>query len=156
MPGVSEHTRTIFIVDTCTQRAYSTGRMARRKKPLHSLTPLELEIMQVLWREGPSNVQAVHTKLQSDLAFTTVQTVLNVLHQKGRVRRTLKGRAYEYRAVESKESVLGQTVRDLVRRMFGGSSEELVMSLVKTRQIDPATLARLSRRFGDAEESEPK
>jgi predicted transcriptional regulator len=128
--------------------------MARRKKLSHSLTPLELEIMQVLWHEGPSNVQAVHTKLQSDLAFTTVQTVLSVLHQKGRVRRTLKGRAYEYRPVESKDSVLGKAVRDLVRRMFGGSSEELVMSLVKTRQIDPAALARLSRRIKAAEDSE--
>lgn len=113
-------------------------------------------MMQVLWRQGPSNVQAVHTGLQSDLAYTTVQTVLNVLHQKGRVRRALKGRAYEYRPVASKESVLGQAVRDLVRRMFGGSSEELVMSLVKTRQIDPATLARLSQQIADSEESGPK
>jgi len=113
-------------------------------------------MMQVLWRQGPSNVQAVHTGLQSDLAFTTVQTVLNVLYQKGRVRRALKGRAYEYRPVASKESVLGQAVHDLIRRMFGGSSEELVMSLVKTRQIDPATLARLSRRMADSEESGPR
>ena len=112
--------------------------------------------MQVLWREGPSNVHEVHAKLESDLAFTTVQTVLNVLHQKGRVQRTLKGRAYEYRPADSKESVLGQAVRDLVRRMFGGSTEELVMSLVKTRQIDPATLARLSRQIAASEESEPK
>lgn len=110
--------------------------------------------MQVLWREGPSNVQAVHTNLQSDLAFTTVQTVLNVLHQKGRVRRTLKGRAYEYRPVESKDSVIGHAVRDLIGRMFGGSSEELVMSLVKTRQIDPETLTRLSRQIAASEESE--
>jgi predicted transcriptional regulator len=130
--------------------------MARPKKTSHSLTPLELKIMQVLWCEGPSNVQAVHTKLQSDLAFTTVQTVLNVLHQKGRVRRKLKGRAYEYRPVESKESVLGQAVRDLIRRMFGGSSEDLVMSLVKTRQIDSATLARLSKRLETAEKREPE
>jgi predicted transcriptional regulator len=130
--------------------------MARRKKRSDSLTPLELEMMQVLWRQGPSNVQEVHTGLQSDLAYTTVQTVLNVLFQKGRVRRTLKGRAYEYRPAASKELVLGHAVRDLIRRMFGGSSEELVMSLVKTRQIDPATLSRLSRHIAADEESGPK
>ena len=130
--------------------------MARRKKQSNSLTPLELVIMQVLWREGPSNVQAIHSKLQSDLAFTTVQTVLNVLYQKGRVQRTLKGRAYEYRPGESKESVLGQAIRDLIGRMFGGSSEELVMSLVKTRQIDPATLLRLSQRIEASEKGGPK
>ena len=78
------------------------------------------------------------------------------LFQKGRVRRTLKGRAYEYRPVASKESVLGQAVGDLIRRMFGGSSEELVMSLVKTRQIDPETLARLSRRIEGSEEGGPE
>jgi predicted transcriptional regulator len=130
--------------------------MARRKKRSDSLTPLELEVMQVLWRLGPSNVQAVHTGLQSDLAFTTVQTVLNVLYEKGRVRRALKGRAYEYRPVASKESVLGQAVKDLIRRMCGGSSEELVMSLVKTRQIDRATLARLTQRIAADEESGPE
>ena len=125
--------------------------MARRKKNSDSLTPLELSLMQVLWREGPCSVQAVQAGLQSDLAFTTVQTVLNVLHQKGRVQRTLKGRAYEYRAAESKDSVLGQAVGDMVRRMFGGSPEELVMSLVKSRQIDSATLSRLSRELEDSE-----
>ena len=112
--------------------------------------------MQVLWRQGPSNVQVVHSGLQSDLAYTTVQTVLNVLFHKGHVRRTLKGRAYEYRPAASRESVLGKAVRDLIGRMFGGSSEELVMSLVKTRQIDRATLARLSRRIECSEESGPE
>jgi predicted transcriptional regulator len=129
--------------------------MARRKKRSESLTPLELEVMQVLWRQGPSNVQAVHTGLQSDLAYTTVQTVLNVLFQKGRVRRALKARAYEYRPVASKDSVLGQAVRDLIRRMFAGSPEELVMSLVKTRQIDTATLTRLSQRIASSDKGDP-
>jgi predicted transcriptional regulator len=115
---------------------------------------LELRILQVLWRIGPSNVQAVATSFESDLAYTTVQTVLNALHQKGRVSRTLKGRAYEYCAVETKDSVVGQAVHELVLRLFGGSSEALVMSLVKSRQIDRATLARLGRRIAAAEEEE--
>ncbi len=78
--------------------------MAGRKKGSSSLTPLELLIMQVLWRRGPSNVLAVQQELpsKSDFAYTTVQTMLNVLHRKGRVRRTLKGRAYEYRRLPRK------------------------------------------------------
>ena len=121
--------------------------MARPKGTSQSLTPLELEIMQVLWRDGPSNVQSVQKNLESKLAYTTVQTVLTVLHQKGRVRRTLKGRAYEYRPAASKDSVVGQAIRDMIRRMFGGSSEELVMSLVKSRQIDSAKLEQLAERI---------
>jgi predicted transcriptional regulator len=131
--------------------------MAGRRKGSSSLTPLELQIMQVLWREGPSSVLVVRKNLppSTDLAYNTVQTMLNVLHRKGRVRRTLKGRAYAYRAVVSKEITLRQAVRDLVERMFGGSSEELVMSLIKSRQVDPARIADLSRRVTDHKEREP-
>ena len=130
--------------------------MAGRRKGSHSLTPLELQIMQVLWREGPSSVQHVQDNLPAsvELAYNTVQTMLNILHRKGRVRRTLKGRAYAYRPVVSKETALGQAVRDLIERMFGGSSEELVMSLIKSRQVDPERIAELSRKLAKQKESE--
>ncbi len=121
------------------------GRMKKTGK--RQLTPLELEIMQVLWREGASNVQSVQKELapKTELAYTTVQTMLNVLHRKGRVKRALKGRAYEFVPVVSKEAAHKQAVRDLVERMFGGSHEELVMSLVKMREVDPARLAELAK-----------
>lgn len=123
--------------------------MAGRKKGSHSLTPLELKIMQVLWREGAGDVLHVQKNLlpETDLAYTTVQTMLNVLQRKGKVRRSLKGRAYEYRPVLSQEKATGQAVRDLVKRLFGGSPEELVMSLIKNRQIDPGRIAGLSRKI---------
>ena len=117
--------------------------MVRPKKIPQGLTPVELEIMQVLWRDGASNVQHVQKNLAKDLAYTTVQTVLNVLHRKGKVRRRLRGKAFDYSPVVGKETVLRQAVRDLVERMFGGSSEELVMSLIKTRQLDAGKIARL-------------
>jgi predicted transcriptional regulator len=120
--------------------------MVQRKKSSPPLTPLELQIMQVLWSEGPGNVQHVQQSLSGEPAYTTVQTILNILHRKGRVERVLKGRSYTYRPVGSKEKVLGQAVRDLVERMFGGSSEELVMSLVKSRQVDLKRIADLSRK----------
>lgn len=123
--------------------------MVGRKKGTNALTPLELQIMQVLWSEGPSNVQHVQKSLlpNTELAYNTVQTMLNVLHRKGRVGRSLEGRAFVYSPVASKETVLGQAVRDLVERMFGGSSEELVMSLVKSRQVDLERIAELSRKM---------
>jgi predicted transcriptional regulator len=130
--------------------------MAGRRKGTSSLTPLEIQIMQVLWRDGPSSVQHVQENLPtgSDFAYNTVQTMLNVLQRKNRAKRTLKGRAYVYRAVVTKDTALRQAVRELVERMFGGSSEELVMSLIKSRQVDPERIAALGRKFAKKKESE--
>ncbi len=130
--------------------------MAGRRKGASSPTPLEIQIMQVLWRDGPSSVQHVQENLPagSNLAYNTVQTMLNVLHRKNRARRTLKGRAYVYRAAVTKDRALGQAVRDLVERMFGGSSEELVMSLIKSRQVDPERIAALGRKFAKRKSGE--
>ncbi len=115
------------------------------------LTRLELRIMQVIWRRGSGTVSAVQEQLDPPLAYTTVQTMLNILERKGKLRRELQGRAYVYKAAVTEAKALGQGVRDLVDRMFGGSSEELVMSLLKSRQIDAKRLAQLTKRF--AEES---
>jgi predicted transcriptional regulator len=130
--------------------------MVGRKKGSNALTPLELKIMQVLWSEGPSNVLQVQKGLppSDDLAYNTVQTMLNILHRKGRVKRTLNGRAYVYRTTASREKVLGLAVRDLVERMFGGSAEELVMSLIKNRQVDLKTIEDLSQKLAAEQGSE--
>jgi len=132
--------------------------MTGRKKRSSSLTPLELQIMQVLWREGAGDVQHVQNNLPSGtiLAYTTVQTMLNVLQRKGKVRRKLKGRAYEYRPVLSEEKAVQHAVRDLVKRLFGGSSEELVMSLFKSRQVDPARILELTKNIQAQETKEER
>lgn len=109
------------------------------------LTPLELDIMHILWNEGSANVQTVQRNLDRELAYTTVQTVLNILHRKGKVRRTLKNRAYFYKAVVSRRSFVGHHVSDIVERLFGGSAESLVMSLVETKHLTPEKLARLQK-----------
>lgn len=119
--------------------------MGERDK--ESLTKLELQIMQAIWKLGPSNVNAVQAELEQPLAYTTVQTMLNILHRKGKLKRRLRGRAYEYSATVTEAKASGHAVRDLIDRMFGGSSEELVMSLIKNKQIDAKKIAELSRRL---------
>jgi BlaI family transcriptional regulator, penicillinase repressor len=109
------------------------------------LTPLELEIMQVLWETGPANVQTVQRRLQRELAYTTVQTMLNVLQRKNKVKRTLKDRAYFYRPAVTRSQVVGHAVGDLIDRLFGGSAESLVMNLVEARHLTPEKLARLNK-----------
>src|ERR1700733_7472789 len=108
--------------------------MGERNKD--TLTKLELEIMQVVWRLGASNVSAVQAGLDQKLAYTTVQTMLNILHRKGKLKRKLQGRAYTYSATVTEAKALSHALRDVVDRMFGGSSEELVMSLIKSKQLD--------------------
>ena len=108
--------------------------------------------MQVLWENGASTVQAVQEKLPGEsLAYTTVQTMLNVLQRKGRVKRKLVGKAYEYRAVLSRERALREAAGDLLDRMFGGSVDALLMSLVKSRQIDAKKLAELQQLIDEHE-----
>jgi predicted transcriptional regulator len=116
------------------------------------LTKLELKIMQVIWRLGSSTVSAVQQEMEPALAYTTVQTMLNILERKGKLKRELQGRAYVYTAAVTETKALGQGVRDLIDRMFGGSSEELVMSLLKNRQIDAKKLAELTERFKEGQE----
>jgi len=125
-----------------------------------TLTRLELQIMQAIWKLGESrtssasSVSDVQKALPQKLAYTTVQTMLNILERKGKLRRKLRGRAYVYSPIVTEARASRHAVRDLVDRMFGGSADELVMSLIKSRQIDPRRIAELSRRLeeegGDA------
>ena len=100
------------------------------RKTSEQLTPVELDIMQVLWEIGPATVHSVQQRLPREAAYTTVQTMLNVLLRKGKVRRTLKDRAYVYKPVVSRRQIASQAIGDIVDRLFGGSPEELVMSMV--------------------------
>jgi BlaI family penicillinase repressor len=118
-----------------------------------ALTKLELQIMQVIWKVDASSnspacsVKDVQEGLPQKLAYTTVQTMLNILERKGKLRRKLRGRAYVYSATVTEAKASRHAVRDLVDRMFGGSADELVMSLIKSRQIDPKRIAELTRRL---------
>ncbi len=125
-----------------------------RKPARRPLTPLELEIMKVLWDLGSANVQAVQARLPGEhkLAYTTVQTMLNVLHRKGRVKRALKGRAYEYTPLVSRQKAIRATLQDLIDRLFGGSAEDLVMSLLESRDLTPEKLARLNRLLAQSQQ----
>ena len=120
--------------------------MSRHKNREQALTPLELEIMKVLWETGPANVQSVQSRVKSgELAYTTVQTMLNVLHRKGKVKRQLQDRAFLYRPVLSRQKAVAQAVGDMLDRFFGGSADSLVLNLVETRHLTRARLAQIQK-----------
>src|SRR3954471_17761624 len=89
------------------------------------LTPLELELMNVLWDIGPAPVAAVRERLAAtrEVGYTSVQTMLNILVRKGKLKRVLVDRAYHYRPAVTRRKAVGHAVRELVQRAFGGSAE---------------------------------
>jgi|SRR6185437_1066445 len=125
-----------------------------KRKEERRLTPLELEIMQVLWERGAGTVGEVQPHLRGELAYTTVQTMLNVLWRKKKVKRVREGRAFRYEPAVSRERASGSALRDLVSRMFGGSSEALLMAMVDSRQISAEELARLAEKVNRAQEAQ--
>ena len=128
-------------------------------KSTRVLTPLERRIMRVLWESGPGNVQKVLQGLTGEpqLAYTTVQTTLNVLQHKGKVKRKLVGRAYEYSATISQESADFHALKDVLQKVFRGSVDDLLLSLVRSKKLDAQKLAKLQGRLqalGNEEEPE--
>ena len=126
-------------------------------KKARVLTPLERRIMRVLWDGGAGNVQKVLQGLTGEpqLAYTTVQTTLNVLERKGRVKRKLIGRAYEYSAIVSQEAADSHAIKDVLQKVFRGSVDDLLLSLVRSKHLDLRKLAELQAKLqtgGGAEE----
>jgi BlaI family transcriptional regulator, penicillinase repressor len=115
-----------------------------RKASKH-LTTVELEVMQALWTTSPAKVQTVQKNLRRELAYTTVQTVLNILHRKGHATRQLQDRAYFYRPAMNPRAAMGKTLKHLIDRVFGGSAEGLVMNLIQTKALTPQQLVDLQK-----------
>jgi predicted transcriptional regulator len=126
------------------------------RKKTGVLTPLERRIMRVLWESGAGNVQRVLQGLTGEphLAYTTVQTTLNVLHRKGKVKRKLVGRAYEYSSIVSQEAADSHAVTDVLKKVFRGSVDDLLLCLVRSKQLDARKLAELQEKLRASESSE--
>jgi BlaI family penicillinase repressor len=120
------------------------------------LTPLERRIMRVLWDSGAGSVQKVSQGLTGEpqLAYTTVQTTLNVLHRKGKVKRRLVGRAYEYSATVSQEASNSHAIKDVLQKVFRGSVDDLLLCLVRSKQLDAQKLAQLHAKIQASESAE--
>jgi len=108
-------------------------------------TELELEILKILWRDGPSNVRHVRDALAGfrDLAYTSVMTIMTIMARKGYVKRKKAEGGYVYRAAISAESTTRGMLRDLVDRAFDGSAAALMVNLLETGDLDAEELRRL-------------
>ena len=113
-------------------------------------TELELEILRILWREGPLPVKRVRDALVGfrNLAYTSVITVMNIMVDKGYLARTKRGASYAYRPRVSQKATTGRMLKDIVERAFGGSAAAVMLRLLETSDLDEAEIQRI-RNFLD-------
>ena len=112
-----------------------------------TLTGQELEIMKIVWRAGASTVRGVYEDLleRRKIAYTTVMTMMNILEQKGYLKKTQKDRAYVYQATRPQKQVIRGMVREFVDRVFNGSAEPLLLHLVEDRRLSENDLDEIRR-----------
>ena len=108
-------------------------------------TPAELEVLQVLWNQGPSTVRQVMEVLnrRRRRAYTSVMSLLGVMTHKGLLHRCLKGRAYLYETRVAWEKTVGQMLQDMLGRAFDGSAASLVARLLDQSSPSPQELAEI-------------
>jgi predicted transcriptional regulator len=125
--------------------------LARKKSP--NLTEGELRLMNVIWKQGPATVGVVAASLSDDppLAYSTVLTTLRILEGKGYLRHTKRGRAFVYEPVIAQEEASRTALGYLVNRFFGGSSELLVVNLLKEETISRTELRRIKKMIVESE-----
>jgi BlaI family penicillinase repressor len=110
-------------------------------------TPGELEVLQVVWRRGPSTVRQVLGELNQvrPRAYTSVMSLLNVMVDKKLLRRKPHGRAFLYIARVEEQPTLREMVGDLVERAFGGSAQLLVAHALEQTDLSEQQLDEIHR-----------
>ncbi len=114
-------------------------------------TDAELAILQILWERGPSTVRDVHGALTRTrtLGYTTALKLLQIMTEKGLVRRDETDRSHIYEARLSADQTQRQLVTDLLERAFGGSAGKLVMHALSLRKASSEELADIRRLLDD-------
>jgi BlaI family transcriptional regulator, penicillinase repressor len=110
-------------------------------------TDAELAILRVLWQLGPSTVRQVHEVLMRDrsTAYTTALKLLQIMTEKGLVRRDESDRTHVYQSRLTEEQTQRQLIRDLMDRAFGGSSSKLVMQALASKRASTDELTEIRR-----------
>ena len=110
-----------------------------------SPTPAELEVLKILWEHGPSTVREVMRQQADERAYTSVMSLLNVMTEKGLLRRRPQGRAFLYETAAEREATLGGMLRDMLGRAFEGSASAMVAHLLEQSSPDDEELSEIRR-----------
>lgn len=128
----------------------------RRARSDHP-TDAELEILNVLWKRGPSTVGEVHTEIleHNRVGYTTVLKLMQIMHAKGLLERDDSARAHVFKPTASREHTQRQLLGKLTQRAFGGSVAELVLqALGSGRRSSAAELARIRQLIDELEKQQ--
>ena len=124
-------------------------------------TPAELAILRVLWRRGRSTVREVQEDLNRDrpgdspTGYTTVLKLMQIMTDKGTVRRDESQRTHVYEAKASEEHTQRRLVKDLLDRAFGGSAQKLVLQALSARKASPQEIAEIRSLLDELERGKP-
>src|SRR4051794_11911105 len=118
-------------------------------------TDAELEILTVLWGRGECTVREVHEAIakRKPTQYTTVLKLMQIMAEKGLVKRNEDQRAHVYAASRPRQWTQRQLAKDLLERAFGGSAAELVMGALSARKASKEDLAEIRRLLDRQEES---
>ena len=121
--------------------------MVSMRAPKSTLTGQELEIMKQVWRLESATVRQVYEALleRRRIAYTTVMTMMNILEQKGFLKKRQDDRAYVYSPAQPQKQVVGSMVREFVNRVFNGSAEPLLLHLVEDRHLTEKDLDEIRK-----------
>ena len=116
-------------------------------------TDAELEILQVLWQDGPATVRTVNEQLSKsrEVGYTTTLKIMQLMLEKGLVQRDDEGRSHIYRAAVREQDTQGLLLDRFVDATFGGSALKLVMQALGHRRTSPGELAQIRRLLNDIE-----
>ena len=118
--------------------------MARPKS--NELTERELELMQVFWEHGDLTTAEVQAHLEGsgrELAYTTVATLVKILQDKKCIQQTNEKRPFSFKPVRTFDEVSGSIVGDLIKRVFGGSREQLLIRMMSQKKLTKRERAAL-------------
>ncbi len=109
--------------------------------------------MKIVWRLKKATVRDVYETMLEHrrVAYTTVMTMMNILEQKGHLRKQRAEKAYIYAAARPERQVVGRMVRDFVDRVFNGSARPLLVHLVEDRKLSGEDLREIRRLLEEAE-----
>lgn len=103
--------------------------------------------MKVIWERGSVTVREVYETLRErrKVAYTTVMTMMNILEQKGHLKKKDGDKAYLYTPAKPKKQVIRNMVRDFVERVFNGSAEPLVVHLLEETQLSDGEIQEIEK-----------